>query len=350
MENEIAGFGLENIARLRKGQSRSLSAENPTGEKGGGARMKPGEPGSFFAAGGDLGQGWKVCPCIHVSPGETATLADVAGPGVFRHFWFAAVASDAPDGRCGHAIDMERLTLRMQWDDEAEPSVAVPLGDFFVSFFNCSYDLCSAPVTIAPQGALNCYWPMPFAERAVISLENRSDRLLRLYYQLDYELTDLPADAGRFHAQFRESVPRKERPEHVVLDGVRGHGHYVGTAIGWEQRTACGWDNWWGEGEAKFFIDGDGEFPTICTTGTEDYFCGAQGFGGCRVFSFPLNGLPYSEPSGQPPARHVLYRWHLADRVIFHRDLRVTQQTMGVKDVYLPLPDRLRSVAYWYQA
>ena len=85
--------------------------------------------------------------------------------------------------------------------------------------------------------------------------------------------------------------------DYVVLDGVRGRGHYVGTYVAWGVNNS----GWWGEGEIKFFMDGD-EWPTICGTGTEDYFCGAYNFDAGTVdpafprayieFTTPYAGLP----------------------------------------------------------
>ena len=124
---------------------------------------------------------------------------------------------------------------------------------------------------------------------------------------------------------------------------------------------------WWGEGEIKFFMDGDGEFPTICGTGTEDYFCGAYNFdiGTCEPdhplaytrFSTAYAGLPQViQPDGvyRSQQRFGLYRWHIMDPIRFSERLRVTIQALGWRPDpvprYLPRQDDIASVAYWYQA
>ena len=134
--------------------------------------------------------------------------------------------------------------------------------------------LSSLAVCVNPAGGFNCYWEMPFRRSARITLENRDENPMTLYYQVNYTLTDVPEDVAYFHAQWRRSNPLPYKEVHTLLDGVRGHGHYVGTYLAWGVHN----NGWWGEGEIKFFMDGDGECPTICGTGTEDYFGGAWDF------------------------------------------------------------------------
>ena len=142
-----------------------------------------------------------------------------------------------------------------------------------------------------PAGGFNCYWEMPFRRSARITLENRNENPMTLYYQVNYTLTDVPEDVAYFHAQWRRSNPLPYKEVHTLLDGVRGQGHYVGTYLAWGVHN----NGWWGEGEIKFFMDGDGEWPTICGTGTEDYFGGAWNFeepgAVYGVFSTPYSGL-----------------------------------------------------------
>jgi hypothetical protein len=181
---------------------------------------------------------------------------------------------------------------------------------------------------------------------------------MTLYYQVNYTLTDLPKDAAYFHAQFRRETPLHQKGTYTILDDVQGQGQYVGTYLAWEVHSP----GWWGEGEIKFFLDGDKEFPTICGTGTEDYFCGSYDFDttgpdGKRhytPFSTPYTGLTQVLPPDkheEPGQRFGLYRWHIADPVRFDKDLKVTIQALGWQDGgrYLPLQDDIASVGYWYQ-
>jgi hypothetical protein len=196
---------------------------------------------------------------------------------------------------------------------------------------------------------------MPFHSHARITIENLGDEPVVVYYQINYTLTELPDDAATFHAQFRRSNPLAYKTVHTLLDNVRGQGHYVGTYLAWGVNNT----GWWGEGEIKFFMDGDQEFPTICGTGTEDYFGGAWNFehpaGQYGAFTTPYTGLAQViKPDGlyRSQQRFGMYRWHLRDPIRFESDLRVTIQALGWRadGRYLPLQDDIASVAYWYQA
>jgi len=312
-------------------ESRSISAENPTGERGGGGRAEPNPDGPARR----LGAGWKARPYLTLEAGTTTTLADIAGPGVLQHIWVTV-----------EVAAYRSCILRIYWDDEETPSVEVPVGDFFANTHGLRYDVNSIPIAVNPSGGFNSYWPMPFRSRARITVENQHSVDIRAwFYQVDYSLTQIPDNAAYFHAQWRQSLTTREHPEHTILDGVQGQGQYVGTALGWTQFS----DGWWGEGEIKFFLDGDQDYPTICGTGTEDYFGGAWGFK--ETFSTAYLGYPlWSREPGEVP-KHGLYRWHIPDPIRFRDDLRVTIQTLGwyPDRLYQPLTDELASVAYWYQ-
>jgi hypothetical protein len=338
------GMHLGNLARLSRAETRSLSAENPTGAKGqGGMAINP-----EHVASRELGQGWKVRPCIGVKPGETAVLADIAGPGAIQQIWMT------PTGNYRFSI------LRIYWDHETTPSVECPVGDFFASAytsFNVFRPVVSLPVCVNPGNAFNCYWEMPFRKHCRITLENIGSENMTEYYQINYTLTPVPDDAAYFHAQFRRVNPLPYKSVYTILDGVKGWGHYVGTYMAWGVNN----NGWWGEGEIKFFLDGDKAFPTICGTGTEDYFCGSYNFENhetkkYQTFSTAHSGLAQVLPPDAiyvPVQRFGLYRWHVADPVCFKKDLKVTIQTLGwmadKSGRYLPLKDDVASVAYWYQ-
>ncbi len=205
-----------------------------------------------------------------------------------------------------------------------------------------------------PAGGMNAYWEMPFRKSAKITVENISEDEFPLYYQVDYSLTDIPNDIAYFHAQWRRSNPLPYKEVHTIVDDIKGHGHYVGTYIAWQVNN----NGWWGEGEIKFYMDGDEEFPTICGTGTEDYFGGAWNFehpkGEYGTFSTAYLGMPQIiKPDGLYRAnqRFGMYRWHIMDPIRFEEDLRVTIQALGWRSGgrYLPLQDDIASVAYWYQ-
>jgi len=331
-------LNLGNLCRLSKAQTRSLSAENLTGEKGKGGMATE---GTGMSAGRELGQGWKISPCVTIKEGQTLVLADIQGSGAIQQVWMT------PSGNWRYSI------LRIYWDGEKEPSVEVPVGDFFACGWGKYAQVSSLAVCVNPGSAFNCYWVMPFRKSCRITFENIDTKAMTLFYQINYTLTEVPADAAYFHAQFRRSNPLSLERDHVILDGVKGWGHYIGTYIGWQSNNT----GWWGEGEIKFFIDGDGKFPTICGTGTEDYFCGSYGFivdDKYREYTTPYAGMPQViTPDGlwQSQQRFGLYRWHIMDPVRFERDLKVTIQALGWRSDgrYLPLQDDISSVAFWYQ-
>ena len=333
--------GVGDLYRLSRARTRSISPENFTGAKGGGGQAVE---GTGARAARDLGKGWKVSPSVDVKAGETFTLAEITGPGAIQHIWMT------PTGHWRFQI------LRVYWDGETTPSIEVPLGDFFASGWGQFGQISSLAVAVNPGSAFNSYWTMPFRKSCRMTLTNVGPKPVTLYYQITYALTDVLDDAAYFHAQFRRVNPLPYKGVHTILDGVKGEGHYVGTHLAWGVKN----NGWWGEGEIKFFIDGDAEFPTICGTGTEDYFCGSYDFENQEThryqeFSTPYTGLSLvTRPDGlyRTQERFSLYRWHIMDPIRFSEDLKVTIQALGWRGdgTYLPLQDDIASVAYWYQA
>ncbi|MDI9584499.1 MAG: DUF2961 domain-containing protein [Acidobacteriota bacterium] len=325
-------FGLGGVWQLSDAKTRSICAENPDGAPGAGAREVP-PPGEGPA--GWLGKGWKVRPCITVPAGQTVTLADISGSGMIQHIWITVTEAAYRD-----------CVLRMYWDGDDTPSVEVPLGDLFCCGHSLRVKINSLPIAVNPSGGFNSYWPMPFKSGARITVENqRWEDIGGFFYQITYAEAPMPDDVAYFHAQWRRSMGTREYPEHVILDGVKGKGQYVGTYLAWTQLS----DGWWGEGEIKFYMDGDGEDPTICGTGTEDYFGGAWGFG--DTFSTAFLGYPLWQREDTRVPKHGLYRWHIMDPIRFDQDLKVTIQELGwwPNGKFQPLTDDICSTAYWYQ-
>lgn len=334
---------LGNLHRLSDAKSRSISPENFTGEKG---QAGMATEGTGKNAARELGRTWKVSPSVDIAGKSTFTLADISGSGAIQSIWMT------PTGNWRTSI------LRFYWDGETEPSVEVPVGDFFACGWGQYTQLSSLAVCINPGSAFNCYWPMPFRKHARVTLENLADDRMTLYYQINYATGPVARDAAYFHAQFRRENRLQSKGTYTLLDGVRGRGQYVGTYLAWKVFSP----GWWGEGEIKFFLDGDREFPTICGTGTEDYFCGSYNFdtkgpdGKNRytVFNTPYTGLAQVLPADEiykPGQRFGLYRWHIPDPIRFEKDLKVTIQALGWQEGgrYLPLEDDVASTVFWYQ-
>jgi hypothetical protein len=342
-------LNMGNLYRLSNARTRSISPENFTGEAGGGGKATD---GTGAEAARDLGVGWKISPSIKIAPGECRTLAEIDGPGVIQHIWMT------PSGAWRH------LVLRFYWDGAENPSVECPLGDFFACGWNQYAQVSSLAVCVNPGSGLNCYWPMPFQHHCKVTLTNLADREEYLYYQITYALTDLPEDTACFHAQFRRANPLPYGQVYTLVDGIRGRGHYVGTYMAWGSHNS----GWWGEGEIKFYLDGDDPYPTICGTGTEDYFGGSYNFDpsapgrgiqpdstGYVEYTTPYSGLPQViRPDGRyrSQMRFGLYRWHILDPIRFQTGLKVTMQALGWRPGhrYLPLQDDIASVAFWYQS
>ncbi len=328
------------IARLRTTQSRSICPENPAGARGGAARATE---GTGAHAGRELGQGWKISPSVEIAPGQTYELGAIDEPGRITHIWLTTATSH-----------WRSLVLRAHWDGAAEPAVETPVGDFFANGWCRFAQVSSQLVAANPHGGFNSYWPMPFRRSARLTCENLGTETAVLYYQVDYEVGgDLDtASTGYLHAQFRRSNPLPELTTHTLLD-VTGRGHHVGTYLAWGVNSP----GWWGEGEVKFYLDDDTDFPTIASTGTEDYFGGAWNFDvpgrGYTEFSTPFLGMPQViRPDGlyDSQQRFGMYRWHVPDPITFTSRLRVDVQALGWKSGhrYLPLRDDIASLALFY--
>lgn len=338
---------MSNIFRLSDARTRSISPENFTGEKGkGGMATK----GTGEHASRDLGQGWKVSPSVVIKAHTTFTVAEIDGSGSIQHIWMT------PTGNWRNSI------LRFYWDGETTPSVEVPVGDFFGMGWGQYAPLQSLAVCVNPGSAFNCYWPMPFRKKCKITMENIDERDMVLYYQVDYILTKIPSDAAYFHAQFRRTNPLPYKTDYVLVDNIKGRGQYVGTYIAWGVNN----NGWWGEGEIKFFMDGDTKYPTINGTGTEDYFCGSYDFDTRKKNAAGVEEVNYTEFCTPYAGLHQvirgdghyavsqrfgMYRWHITDPIRFEKDLKVTIQALGWRSGgrYLPLQDDIASTVFWYQ-
>lgn len=340
-------LGLNQIMILNGGQSRSITGENKEGKKGAGGQ-----------AAGDLGKGRKGSPCTSLPMGKTTVLADIEGPGTIQHIFFT-VTNKTEKG----CFVLRDLVLRVYWDEEEKPSVECPVGDFFCCGFGVDCTVNSLPIVVNPVRGFHCYFPMPFKKHAKITIENQHPADIGgFFYQIDYNLKEVPENAGYFYAQWRREPLTIKAEDYTILDNVSGQGQYIGTYVG----IAALERYWWGEGEMKFYLDGDVEYPTICGTGTEDYFGGAWSYAGFKdgkfqeqSFCTPFIGYPFYSKNDSlyqscyfnddcPPMRG-LYRWHIMDPICFEKDIRVTMQQIGLSPYGLfERQDDVCSVAYWY--
>lgn len=286
---------------------RSASFENPLGLKG---------------AGGTAWRGRKGSPSKAIPAGAREVLATIEGPATVRHFWIAF----------RHALpeELRALHLEIFYDGRTEPSVSVPLLDYFGLPHGRFAEYYSA-ISSAHEGrSLSSYLPIPVHKSARIELINRSAGAFVVYYQLTWLSGDLDPAAGYLHATFRRENPTTRGRDFVICEGLKGPGRFAGCNVG--IRTLADHEHWYGEGEVKFYIDGDTTLPTYCGTGLEDYVCSAWGLGthsGHWSGSAHKIGLPRE---GNRPATTDLasfYRWHGPDPVPFQDDLKVTIQQIG---------------------
>jgi hypothetical protein len=287
--------------------SRAVTFENPTGARG---------------AGGSAAGGRKGAPSRLVAGGERVVLADVDGPGVIRHVW--CTVPPAPPQV------MRALVLEVFYDGAAEPSISVPLLDFFGCAQGRPVPYASMLASAQEGRGFNAYFPMPFLGHVRVELVNGGRRPAMLYFQIDYTLVpSLPADDGLLHVTWRRENPTSLRRDFVIADGLRGPGRFLGCVVGIRPIDA---GSWYGEGEVKVYRDGDAELPTICGTGLEDYVGSAWGMGPHHALwaGAPLDvRAPDADPNAIPD--HLgFYRWHGPDPIVFHDDARVTIQQIGM--------------------
>lgn len=330
-------------------KSRSINPENPTGEPGGGGKEASA-----------LGVGRKGRGCIDLQQGSEVVLAQMKGPGIVEHIWLTVT-----DRTKSGDFVLRDLVLKMYWDDEETPSVEVPVGDFFCNGFGRRCIVNSYPIVVNPTGGMNSYFRMPFKKSARITISNQHAETIKdFFYQISYALVEeLPEDTGYFHAQWRREASTQKTCDYVLLDNVHGYGKYIGTYLG----IAALERYWYGEGEMKFYIDDDEEWPTICGTGTEDYFGGAWAFNanvngeikeqnyntlflGYPFYSRHDDTFPEPVFGNDAVPMHGFYRWHFPDPIVFNKKLKVSIQQIGLRNHGLwERSDDVCSVAYWYQ-
>jgi hypothetical protein len=275
-----------------------------------------------------------------IAPGQTIELGKIEGHGRITHIWFT-IAAKSPD-------HLRELVFRIYWDGAEKPAVECPLGDFYGLGFGKYIEFKSAPIAIGGIKALNCYWPMPFAQGARLTMTNEgTEPVGSCYFNIDYRLDDKPAKTLRyFHAHYRQAYPVAKGEDYLIAQ-TEGSGHFVGTFLS----VLANSDGWWGEGNDKFYVDGDTK-PTIEGTGSEDYFCGAWDFQ--HAFWNPYNGVPlYDNKDKGGEKRGIMntcYRWHIQDPVPFKQSLKFTIEhgRHGPDDDRQPLRNHYSSIGFYY--
>lgn len=299
-------------------ESRSISFENPTGERGAGGK-----------AASNLGAGRKGSPSRSLKAGEEVQLCDLEGPGTIRHIW-VTTARDP--------LNLRALVIRAYWDGQEHPSIESPLGDFMGFAHGKVMAYQSAVHTVGQNAGMNFWLPMPFRRQARFTLTNEGGKTVPLFYQIDYTLRDKhPRDVGRLHVLFRRENPTTIKEDFELLPQRHGKGRFIGSVIG--IRALEG--NWWGEGEVKVYLDGDTDFPTLCGTGSEDYVGLSWG-----IQQTPFH---YLGCSLDQKGFVSMYRWHLPDPILWREDVRITIQQIGWKDGLYERQDDWSCATFWYE-
>lgn len=288
----------------------------------------------------------------YIVAGETKVLADIKGPGAINHIWLTFNEARPNWLEAGGSARPDELVIRMYWDDNKEPAVEAPLGDFFGAGFGERHELRSLPVMVEGGDGYNCYWRMPFYKKALITITNESAKNARsFYYHIDYTEETLAARTPYFCAQYKNEFPEKAGNDYTILD-AQGEGHYIGTVMSIRSRSPL----WFGEGDVKLYVDGDKK-PTIQGTGTEDYFLMAWGLNQAQ---YPYFGCTYMSSDFEDlGTQYCLYRWHIADPIRFTKSLRFDiehtgwisedETESGKIEPHVEREDDIATVAFWYQ-
>lgn len=298
-----------------------------------------------------------------LEPYEARTIYNVEGAGCIKHVWMTLASVEEYYAR--------KVALRMWWDNEEEavPSVEVPIGDFFGIGHGIVKNFWSLPLTMSPrQGkGFNCYFPMPFSKHARIAVTNETESKLTLYFYVDYEAyPQLGDDYGRFHVQWRRENPTvgwedpgrsanggigevfavpnlTDEANYVILE-AHGKGHYVGCYLDVDCFSRQK-NDWYGEGDDMIVIDDEPRPPRLHGTGTEDYFNAA--YSPQEEFNTPYHGLTVYSGTEEWPWRgkNSSYRFHIEDPVFFEKSIRVSIEHGHANN----LSNDYASTAYWYQ-
>ncbi len=300
-------------------RSRSISFENPSGAVGQGGK-----------AASRLGAGRKGAPSITLRAGQQVQLCDIYGAGTIRHIWMTTANNPA---------NLRSLVIRAWWDGQTHPSIECPIGDFMGTAHGKVTPYFSAVHSLGRNAGMNIWLPMPFTERARITLTNEGKQDVPLFYQIDYTIDDPhPDDVGRLHVLFARQNPTTEKQDFELLPKRTGRGRYIGALIGIRNLHP---GQWWGEGEIKIFMDGDTDFATIVGTGSEDYV----------GLSYGMQQTPYLYNGCNLDQNNFvsMYRWHLPDPIYWQNECRITIQQIAWKGGLAETEDDWSTATFWYE-
>ena len=281
--------------------TRSISFENTTGEKGKGGQRNKGAKGSAMN---------------YFAPGESKVIAEITGPGIIHRFWITGGFVYTPENR-------RNMIIEIYWDGDTKPAVSVPLHDFFSMSIPVKYAF-ESELFSQPEGrSYNSFVQMPFKKNAKVVVRNLTKNSQMVFFELNYSLVKkLPPNSLYFHAYWHRDVKTELKKDFEILPKVEGKGRFLGCSVGVICDTIYQ-PSWFGEGEVKMYLDNDKKFPTLCGTGTEDYI--GTGWG-----QLPYANMTQGSPVGDPDkGLYSFYRLHTVDPIYFKEDCKVTIQQMG---------------------
>jgi hypothetical protein len=245
-----------------------------------------------------------VSRSVRAAAGRVAPVIELSGPGAITALRVKMNFKDRADEMAA----LRRLVLQITFDGQPKPAVWCPLGDFFGTAPGVNH-YQSLTTGMTAEG-FYCYWYMPFAQSAVVEVANDcpDDR------EIGFEVVHAPLarpfqGLGHFHAKWHRdlaAVREDRRPDWVMLS-AGGRGRFCGVMLHvWNPRGG-----WWGEGDEKFFVDGE-KFPSTFGTGSEDYF----GYAWCNpaLFQRPYHCQTMTQ---QNKGHQSVLRWHVGDNVPF---------------------------------
>lgn len=280
--------------------TRWISFENPTGEKGKGGMENKGAKGNASQ--------W-------IKAGTSRVLADFHGAGVINRIWMTII------DRNPRAL--RSIVLQMYWDGAKKPAVSVPLGDFFGIGLGRMTAFQSALFSDPEGRSFICTVPMPFRKSAKIVFINESQQDQLLFYDVNLSVQKTPSrDIAYFHAYWSNNDGAKLGEDFAILPRVDGRGRFLGANISVMADSIYG-NTWFGEGEVKTYLDNDGAYPTLVGSGTEDYIGSAWNLG---PFSQLYSGATVVD---KVKRQYAFYRYHIPDPIYFHQSCKVTIQQMG---------------------
>ena len=294
------------------------------------------------------------------------------GSGAINHFniSFNKNEYDTPNRR---KEMLENLWIQITWDNDSKPSVLAPFGMFFGTYPDL-YPNRTLAIGAMP-GNFYSNWYMPYSDGAKFEIINKGDNLHNIKISIAFSPFSKTRKLLRFHAKwhkgkYRNEVNNNGRDIDWPILVTSGKGRYCGMTLQiqneWEEpknQAANWWYGkfntrniwwWWGEGDEKFYVDGE-KFPSTFGTGSEDYIGYAwSAEPAFALFDHGFASQPYTAIDGN--GHTIVSRFHIGDNVPFQNSFtgvieKYKADKWGDKEqncIKCPNICLYQSVAFWY--